>query len=128
MTAMRARIRRAGPVALLLPALAAAVAPSVGAATRTPHLVAVPVTVEPGGSLTLEGSGFPRNARIVLRARHEDATTTRIGSARTGRRGSFTATIQIRPRSGPELLTAVACHDHCRVRASTTFRIVPPER
>lgn len=97
-----------------------------GAATQTPQLVASATAVQPGGSLTLHGSGFPANARLALLAGPAHAQATQIGTAVTGRRGSFVATIHIRPRSAPAALVALACHDACRVRAAARFRIVRP--
>ncbi|HZV72792.1 MAG TPA: hypothetical protein VFF79_03665 [Conexibacter sp.] len=102
---------------------APAVAPSAGAIATVPQLTAEPVAVRPGDALTLTGSGFPRNVHIALFAGPSDGRTTRIGGARTGRRGSFNATIHIRPGSAAGRFVAFACHDGCRVRASVRFRI-----
>ena len=82
--------------------------------------------MEAGTALTLEGRGFPRNVHVALMAKPAHGETIRIGGALTGLRGRFTATIHIRPRSTPGALTALACFDACRVKATTQFRILAP--
>ena len=113
------------PVATVAVAQPASAPPS-HAAARTPQLTADATTVQPGEAITLTGRGFPRNARLALLAGppHEDAE--RIGSAQTGRRGRFVATIRIRERSSAGAFVASACFDACRVKASVRFRIVVP--
>ena len=127
---MSASIRRIALVVLLLStsfgAVAGAGAAAPSSAPRTPQLTAEPTAVQAGGTLTLQGTGFPRNAHVTLLAGPRDAEATRIGGATTGRRGRFTATIRIRPHSSAGALVALACHDACRVKASTRFRIVAP--
>jgi hypothetical protein len=128
---MTASMRCTTLVALaLLPAAAVAVAqpavPATHAAARTPTLTVDPTAVEAGASVTLTGTGFPRNARVSLMAGPPHAEAARIGGASTGRRGRFVATIRIRPHSSAGTLVAVACHDACRVKATTRFRIVAP--
>ena len=127
---MRAPARRTTSLLLLvlLPSAAVAAAPAAApaTATRTPQLTAAPSEVKPGEALRLEGRGFPRNAEIVLRAGPPDGETRRIGSARTGLKGRFTAEVQIRVKSDPGRLVAFACHDACRLKASAQFRIVAP--
>jgi hypothetical protein len=117
---------------LLLPAAAVAVAapapPEAGAAARTPQLTAQPSAVAPGGALTLEGRGFPRNAHIALFARPPHGEAIRIGGARTGRAGRFSATIRIRKQADANTFVALACHDGCRVKASARFRVIADER
>jgi len=93
---------------------------------RTPTLVATPTAVQAGSSVTLTGTGFPRNVHVSLMARPPRAEASRIGGATTGKRGRFVATIHIRPHSTAGALVAVACHDACRVKASARFRIVAP--
>jgi hypothetical protein len=114
----------------LLPAATVAVAqpsaPSPQAAARTPQLSADPTAVQPGGSLTLEGRGFPPNVHVALLAGPPGSDAERIGGAQTGRRGRFVATIRIRARSSAGAFVALACFDACRVKASTRFRIVAP--
>jgi len=105
---------------------AAAVAPTlarVGVHVR-PRLHARPVHVHRGTTLILRGAGFPRRADIVLRAGRPHAKAPRIGSARTGRLGSFRARIHIRWRTAPGVYVARACHDRCRVRATVRFRVL----
>ncbi|HEV7771852.1 MAG TPA: hypothetical protein VGO48_01045 [Conexibacter sp.] len=126
---MTASIRRTALVVLLLSMLLAAVAgarPVASSAARTPQLTADPTAVQAGGTLTLQGTGFPRNIRVTLLAGPPNAEATRIGGASTGRRGRFTATIRIRPHSSSGAFVALACHDACRVKASAHFRIVAP--
>jgi len=128
---MTASMRCTALVALaLLPAAAVAAArpatPPAHADERTPTLVATPTAVEAGGSVTLTGTGFPRNVHVSLTAGPPHAEASRIGGATTGRRGRFVATIRIRPNSSAGTLVAVACHDSCRVKASARFRIVAP--
>jgi len=105
---------------------AARPAPTAQLVARTPLLTADPVAVRPGEVLTLQGSGFPRDVHVALLAGPPHAEATRIGGARTGRRGRFVATIRIRERADPAALVALACHDGCRVKASVRFRIVAP--
>ncbi len=129
---MTASLPRTALVALLvsLPTVAVAAArptgPSAPAVARTPQLTADPAAVRAGGTLTLRGTGFPRNVHLVLLAGPPNAEASRIGGASTGQRGRFTATIHIRPRSSAGTFVAMACHDDCRVKASTRFRIVAP--
>jgi hypothetical protein len=112
---------------LSLPVVAVAGAkPTAPSAARTPQLTADPAAVSAGATLTLQGTGFPRNAHVTLLAGPPNADATRIGGASTGRRGRFTATIRIRPHSSAGAFVALACHDACRVKASTRFRIVAP--
>jgi hypothetical protein len=85
-----------------------------------------PTAVQAGSSVTLTGTGFPRNVHVSLMAGPPHAEASRIGGATTGKRGRFVATIRIRPHSSAGALVAVACHDACRVKASTRFRIVAP--
>lgn len=129
---MTASIPRTALVACLLTLPVAAVAgarpaaPSSSPAARTPQLTADPTAVQAGETLTLQGTGFPSNAHVTLLAGPPNAEATRIGGASTGRRGRFTATIRIRPRSDASAMVALACHDACRVKASARFRIVGP--
>lgn len=121
-------LRATLPLALLLLSSGAAVvaASPRAPATRTPGLTADPVAVRSGGTLTLEGTGFPRNVHVALMARPAHGEATRIGGAETGRRGHFVATIHIRPHSAAGGFVALACHDGCRVKATARFRIVAP--
>ena len=127
---MTALTRWTGLAALLLvPAVATAAARPPApehAAARAPQLVADPTAVQSGGTVTLQGSGFPRNAHVTLLAGPPRGEATRIGGASTGQRGRFVATIHIRPRSKAGPLVALACFDSCRVKASARFRIVAP--
>jgi hypothetical protein len=117
------------PLILLSSAAVAAVPaaragrPAPGAAVSAPQLIADRAVVQPGATLTLQGRGFPRDAHIALLARQLHGERMRIGGARTGSRGSFTATIHIRPGSAAGRVVAFACHDACRVKASADFRI-----
>lgn len=126
---MTASIRRTALVVLLLSmsfAGGAGARPAASSAPRTPQLTADPTTVQAGGTLTLHGTGFPRNVRVTLLAGPPHSEAARIGGASTGRRGRFTATIRIRPHSSAGTFVALACHDACRVKASARFRIVAP--
>jgi hypothetical protein len=128
---MTASMRCTALVALVLLPAAAAVAaqptaPAVQAVERAPTLTVAPTAVQAGGSVTLTGTGFPRNVHVSLMAGPPHAEAARIGGASTGRRGRFVATIRIRPRSSARTLVAVACHDACRVKATARFRIVAP--
>jgi hypothetical protein len=110
-------------VAAVQPALARA----PDAAARVATLTADRAVVPPGGALTLRGRGFPRNAHVALLARRQHGTAaTRVGGANTGRNGSFSATIHVRPRSSAGRFVLLACHDRCSVQASAAFRIVAP--
>jgi hypothetical protein len=117
-------------VLALLPAAAVAAArtaaPAAGAGARIPELTAAPRAVQPGGTLTLEGRGFPRSVHVALLAGPPHGDAVRIGGAQTGRRGHFVATIHIRARADGGVLVARACHDGCSVTASARFRIVAP--
>jgi len=114
-------------VALALAPASAVAASSAGKApASTPTLTADPITVQPGEAVTLEGSGFARNAHVSLLAGPPHGTTSRIGGAETGRGGHFVATIRIRPRSSADVLVVRACQDACRVKATVRFRIVAP--
>ena len=121
-------LRSTALVALvLLPSAAVAAArPAAHARARTPQLTADPVTVHAGETLTLQGSGFPRDVHVALLAGPPHAEATRIGGANTGRRGRFVATIHIRPSSAAGAFVAQACIDGCRVKATVRFRIVAP--
>src|SRR5689334_2552364 len=115
----------------LLPVATIAVAQSTAAplshvAERTPTLTVDPPAVRPGDTLTLTGRGFPRNAQLTLLAGKPGEQGKQIGSAHTGRRGTFTATIRIRANSSAAALVARACFDACRVKAGARFRIVTP--
>ena len=125
MTASTRAIALVG-LALLPVASAATAQPASRSAARTPQLSADPRAVQPGATLTLEGSGFPRNAHIALLAGPPHAEASRIGGARTGSRGRFVATIHIREHADAGRLVALACVDACRVKASARFRIVVP--
>ncbi|HKG38320.1 MAG TPA: hypothetical protein VKB25_04965 [Conexibacter sp.] len=112
---------------VLLPAAAVASArPAAPSAAHMPQLTAEPTAVQAGDTLTLQGTGFPRNAHVSLLAGPPHAEATRIGGASTGRRGRFTATVRIRPHSSAGTLVAQACFDGCRVKATARFRIVGP--
>lgn len=114
-------------VATIGTAAAASAAPSGSRTTaRAPQLTATPAAVQPGGTVTLAGRGFPPNADVALLAGPPRSEASRIGSARTGLRGRFTATIRIRPRAAAGRFVALACHDGCRLKASARFRIVTP--
>jgi hypothetical protein len=115
----------------LLPAATIAVAQSTAAprseaAAGTPQLTADAATVKPGETLTLKGRGFPSNARLALLAGPRSGDAKRIGSAQTGRRGTFTAKVRIRKDSSAAAMIARACFDACNVQAGTRFRIVTP--
>ena len=115
----------------LLPVATVALAQPVSApqshvAERTPQLTADRTAVKPGETLTLRGHGFPHNAHLALMAGPPDGEAERIGGAQTGRRGSFTAKIQVRARSSAGPFVALACFGGCGVKASTRFRIVTP--
>jgi hypothetical protein len=136
MTASPRRPARAPSVSLsllLLLALVLLVPAGDVAASRAgahvPQLTAEPSAVAAGSRLTLVGRGFPRNVHIALMAGPPQSEATRIGGATTGLRGRFSATIHIRPQASAGRFVALACHDGCRIKASTTFRIVArPER
>jgi hypothetical protein len=127
---MTAPLPRTALVALLLSLAIVAVATAQPAASsppptaRTPQLTADPAAVHAGATLTLTGVGFPRNVHVTLLAGPRNTEAARIGAASTERRGRFTATIRIRPHSSAGAFVALACHDDCRVKASTHFRIV----
>jgi hypothetical protein len=124
---MTAPLRCTVLVALtLFPAAAVAAAQPASPAARTPTLTAEPTAVQAGTTLTLTGTGFPRNAHISLMAGPPHADAARIGGASTGKRGRFVATIHIRPHSSAGRFVAAACYDACRVKASARFRIVAP--
>jgi hypothetical protein len=100
-----------------------------GAAQRTPaepRLTTEPAAVAPGEALLLRGQGFPKRAQITLFATPPHGESIRIGSAQTGRKGGFSASIRIRVPSDPNRYVVRACHDSCRVAASAQFRIVAP--
>src|SRR5690349_15055342 len=103
----------------LVPVATTAVAQSAAApshvAERAPTLTVDPPAVNPGDTLTLTGRGFPRDAQLVLLAGKPGTEGKRIGSAHTGRRGTFTATIRIRANSSAAAMVARACFDACRV-------------
>lgn len=103
-------------------------APDAAVVARTPQLAIEPATVGPGEAVTLQGRGFPRNAHIALLAGPPRSEAIRIGGARTGRAGRFTATIRIRSQADPGTFVALACHDGCQVKASARFRIIAGER
>jgi hypothetical protein len=111
---------------LLVPATAAATARPAAPATRTPQLTADRAVVHAGDTLTLRGTGFPRDVHLTLLAGRPHADATRIGGASTGRRGRFSATIHTRPHSDPGTFVAQACFDGCRVKATARFRIAAP--
>jgi hypothetical protein len=124
---MTATLRRTALISLLLiPAAGLATAAAAQAPAGGPQLSAAPSAVEAGTALTLQGRGFPRNVHVALMAKPPRGEAFRIGGALTGLRGRFTATIHIRPRSTPGALTALACFDTCRVKATAQFRIVAP--
>lgn len=112
------------PVATIAVAQTTA-APPAHVAERTPRLTVDPPVVRPGGTLTLTGRGFPRDAQLTLLAGKRNGEAKRIGSAHTGRGGGFTATIRIRANSSAAALVARACFDACRVEAGARFRITP---
>ena len=120
---MATPLRRTAIVSLLLLATSATTG-LARAAQPSPQLTADPAAVAAGATLSLEGRGFPRNVHVALMARPVHGEAIRIGGARTGSRGRFTATIQIRPRSSPGAFVAFACVDACRVKASAPFSIV----
>lgn len=123
--ASRRAIGRA--LAVAAAALAAATAMAVTAhADRQPTLTAAIARVEAGGTLVLHGRGFPPDAHVTLRAGLPQAKTVRIGGAHTGRRGGFVARIAIHERAAAGRYVAMACHDRCRIKASTSFRVLRP--
>lgn len=116
--------------ALLLGAVAtggAALAVDVAAKPApSPSLQATHAQILPGGTLVLHGTGFPQSAHVTLRAARPDGDANRIGSADTGRRGGFVARVKINANVPPGRYVATACHDRCRVKATTTFRVLRP--
>ena len=124
---MTATLPRIALVALLLaPATAVAAARPAAPAVRTPQLTAAATAVRAGDTLTLTGTGFPRDAHVALLAGAPHKQATRIGGASTGRRGRFVATIHTRPHSDAGTFVVRACLDACRVEATVRFRIVAP--
>jgi hypothetical protein len=129
---MTASLRRTALATLLSLLAAGALATAAGdaspthAAARAPQLTVDPAAVPPGATLTLVGRGFPRNAHVALLAGPPDEEPARMGGARTGLRGRFSATIHLRPRASAGRFVALACSDGCRVKASAAFRIVAP--
>ncbi len=113
---------RSLPLAAALAALAAL--PAAHAAVGAPRLGATPTAARPGASLELTGRGFPASAHLVLLVRRPHGRTVRMGSAVTGSRGGFVATIRIRSRAAAGTFDAIACQDACRVQVSVRFRIV----
>ena len=114
-------------VATVVAALATAQAFGAGSVSPAgaPRLTADQVVVQPGGTLTVHGSGFPADARLTLLAGAPHRPASRIGSATTGSRGRFIATIRIRARSAAGTFVASACSARCRVKANVRFRIAP---
>lgn len=106
-------------------AAALATAQALGAG-GAPSLTADPAVVTPGSALVLHGSGFPRQAHLTLLAARPHRAPVRIGSATTGTRGGFVATIRIRARSAAGTFVASACSERCRAKASVRFRITAP--
>lgn len=113
-------------IALVAVALLPAATVAVARPVAPPQLTAEPATVQPGDTFRFTGTGFPRNAQIALFAGPRNTEAQRIGSAQTGRRGRFVATIRVRARSSARAFVAIACVDACRIKASVRFRIVAP--
>lgn len=115
-------------VATAIAALASAQASGDGTAAPAggPQLTADALVVKPGGALTVRGTGFPHQVRLTLLAGAPHHSATRIGSATTGSRGRFVATIRIRARSAAGTFVASACSERCRVKGSVRFRIAAP--
>jgi hypothetical protein len=124
-----ARRRASAVLGAVVPALAAcalAVAAPAGP-SAAPTLRARPAHVAPGATFVLHGHGFRRDAHVVLRAgRRRDARLPRIGGADTGRRGSFSAPIDIDAHAAPGVYLAIACQRRCRVMATVRFRVLRP--
>lgn len=123
-------MRRRALTAVFVFALASGPAALAVAAQRGPddgpRLTVEPGDVAPGDTLVVHGAGFPRRAQITLFAGTPHGDSLRIGSAQTGRRGGFSASIRIRRPSDPHRYVVRACHDDCRVAASARFRVVRP--
>ncbi len=117
------RSARAALVLASIGLLGSAPALGAGAARPDPRLTADRAAVSPGAALHLTGSGFPHRARIVLLAGARESDAKRIGSAVSGSRGGFLATVRVRQRAAAARIVVVACSDACRVRASARFRI-----
>ena len=117
-------MRRLALLVLLSAATLAAPLDAGGARPSGPLLSADPLVVEPGEAVVLRGHGFPRGARIALLAGPRQSEVERIGSAQTGRRGGFRASIQIREPSDGGRYVVLACHDRCRLMARAQFRVV----
>ena len=112
-----------GLVACLVVALAA----SAGARRHAgPRLHATPARIAQGATVVLHGRGFPANAHIVLRATPPVGKAKRIGEAHTGLRGGFVAPIAIDDDAAPGAYVVAACHDRCRVKATSKFRVLRP--
>jgi len=132
MAAMKASPRRRRLAALAVATSVAALtgAQAFGDGTAAPaggpRLTADPLVVQPGGALTLHGSGFPHRARLTLLAGAPHHAQRRIGSATTGSRGVFVATIRIRARSAAGTFVASACSARCHAKASVRFHIAAP--
>ncbi len=127
------RIKRAARGALSATALVAVAvgAVAVTAPAQPSHaagatLAAEDARVPAGKVLVVRGRGFPHDAHVALRAGRAGGETARIGGAHTGRRGSFVAEIRIDPDAPAGRYVAVACHDHCRVKAAVPFRVQRP--
>lgn len=122
--------RRASTGAALLLGTTAALA--LAGPTVTGHGVAGPVLltddarVTAGEALVVRGRGFPKNAHISLRAGRDGKGTSRIGSAETGRRGAFVARVRIDEDAHAGRYVAMACHDHCKVKATLHFHVQQP--
>jgi len=101
-----------------------ATATALGAASPGPRLTIDRTAVQPGAAVHLTGSGFPHTAHLVLLAGAREHGAKPIGSAVTGARGGFVATVRVRRRASPGSFVVVACSDACHLRASTRFRIV----
>jgi hypothetical protein len=114
-----------GAAAAAVSALALGAAPVVHHHAG-PALSAAPGRVVAGTAVVLHGRGFPHDAHIVLRAGHPHAAAARIGEARTGRRGTFDASIRIDASASPGVYVALACHDRCHEKASVRFRVLRP--
>lgn len=120
------RLALTGCLAVLAAAagVTATAAPTAGTARPKPALRAHTVRVAAGATFVVRGTGFPHRARLVLRAGRPDAKAPRIGSARTGRLGTFRATIRVMSGTAPGAYVVRACRNRCRVKATLRFRVV----
>jgi hypothetical protein len=109
------------PLAIAMAALLPGGAASAG--VHKPTVKVTPSIVAPGGKATVAGRHWKPDAKVTVLAGPPHSGAAKIGSLKTDSAGRFRGTLTFSASVKVGRYVLVACQRHCKIKASTKFRI-----